>query len=181
MTARERSPEARDSVFPWTKFSQDSGQALVELAISLSLLITLVFGVIDFTRAIYDIEIMNSLTREGANLVSRGTTLANAASAVVIGSGSLNLTTSGRVILTSVTNQNGAITVSGQISEGGISAISKIGATGKPASLPADVIPQPNQTAYVAEVYYSFQPITPIGDLLNRVLFPSQLYDVAYY
>ena len=36
------------------------------------------------------------------------------------------------------------------------------------------------QSIYVAEVFYSFQPITPIGNLLNLAL-PSTLYEAAYF
>ena len=47
-----------------------------------------------------------------------------------------------------------------------------------PATIPS--LPQPNQTIYVTEIYYSFQAVTPIGKLLNVTL-PTRLYDAAYF
>ena len=41
------------------------GPGLIEFAISATGLLTLVFGVIDFGRAIYDVEVMKNLTGEG--------------------------------------------------------------------------------------------------------------------
>jgi len=70
---------------------------------------------------------------------------------------------------------------SGQVSQGGIGATSRIGSViGGNATVPAAVVPQLNQTIYVTEVFYRFQTITPIGNFLTPLL-PSRLYDVAYY
>src|SRR5271166_3459056 len=61
----------------------DSGQALLEFAISATMMLTLVFGIIDFSRAIYIRELITNLTGEGSSMASRGTSLPNTAAAVV--------------------------------------------------------------------------------------------------
>lgn len=51
------------------------GQSLIELAILLPLLLMLVFGVIDYARAIQFNNILVAMSREGANLSSRTSAL----------------------------------------------------------------------------------------------------------
>jgi len=51
------------------------GQSLIELAILLPLLLMLVFGVIDYARAIQFNNILVAMSREGANLASRTSAL----------------------------------------------------------------------------------------------------------
>jgi len=163
--------------------NREAGQALVEFAVVGFVLFLLVLGVIDFSRAIYDQEVMKGLTRQGSNLASRGTDLTTAANSVVTGSAPLNLNNYGRVIVTSVANVNGFYKITGQVSAGGIAASSKIGTgVGNPASVPAAAGPilQANQTIYITEVFYSYQAITPVGKLV-RLNLPSTLYDVAYF
>ena len=161
--------------------ADDCGQALLEFAISATMMLTLVFGLIDFSRAIYLEELITNLTGEGSSMASRGTSLTSTAAAVVAAAGSLNLNANGQVIVSSVFNNNGKIQLTGQVSQGGIGATSLIGRViGGTATVPSAVVPQANQTIYVTEVYCRYQPITPIGNFLTTML-PSQLYDVAYY
>jgi len=164
-----------------TTRDNDSGQALVEFAISATMMLILVFGLVDFSRAIYIQQVITNLTGEGSSMASRGTSLAATATAIVAAS-DLNLKTSGQVIVSSVFNNNNKIQLSGQVSQGGLGATSLIGSViGGPATLPATVVPQLNQTVYVTEVFYKYQPITPVGNLLTKVVLPKKLYDVAYY
>ena len=160
----------------------ESGQAFIEFAFVSLMMIVMLFALIDFGRVIYERQVMVNLTREGSNLASRGTSLANSLIAVTNSAAPLNINAKGRVIMTTVFNANGTLTVSNQLSAGGISASSKVGAIGGPATLPATAftIPQSNQYLYVTEVFYSYAPITPIGKLLSITL-PTQLYDAAYF
>jgi len=165
------------------KTSRDSGQALVEFAVGAMLLATIVFAMIDSSRAIFDMQVMSFLSGQGSNLASRGTALSDTATAVVNASASLNLgSSSGKVIVTSVYNNNGALSITGQSSLGTLAATSKVGTgVGSSATLPSNAKPLNSQTVYVTEVFYSFQAITPMGHLYTKTLLPSTLYDVAYY
>ena len=81
---------------------EESGQALVELSFAFLVLCVFVFGIIDFGRAIYDVEVMNNLVGEGSSMASRGVSLATAAQTVANDAGSdINLSTKGCVIVKS--------------------------------------------------------------------------------
>jgi len=87
----------------------ESGQAFIEFTFVVLMLIIMLFGLIDFGRAIYEHEVLTNLSREGANLASRNTSLASAAAAVVADS-SLNLGGSnGFVIVSSVSTSNNGL------------------------------------------------------------------------
>jgi Flp pilus assembly protein TadG len=171
--------------------ANDSGQALAEFAFVVPLMLILVCGAIDFGRALNDMQIMADLTRQGSNLASRGTPLNESTAAVVSGESGLDLVHLGDVIITSVTNESGSYTISGQDSSTtdgltDLSATSKIGTgVGNPATLPSTAqssIPTSGQTLFVTEIFYTFSPATPIGTLTSSVVsLPSTLYDVAYF
>lgn len=162
--------------------ANDSGQALVEFALSATLMLTLVFGLVDFSRAIYVAQVIANLSAEGSSMASRGTTLSDTAAAVVAASAPLNLAVNGQVIVSSVFNNNNRIQLTAQVSQGGMGATSLIGSViGGTVVVPATVVPQLNQTVYVTEVFCKYQPITPIGNFLTGTVLPSRLYDVAYY
>ncbi|MBV9086688.1 MAG: pilus assembly protein [Acidobacteriaceae bacterium] len=161
---------------------RQSGQALVEFAAIAIMLFVFVFALIDVSRAIYQEQLMTGLSREGANLASRGTKLSDAAAAVVSES-PLDLQKNGKVIVTSVMNQGGAYKITGQSTAGALSATSKVGTgVGSTAVLPSSArsMIAANQTIYVSEVFYSYTAITPIGQFM-AIKLPSTLYDAAYF
>ena len=165
-----------------------SGQAAVEFALIATSMLLLLCAVIDFGRALNYVQVMVGLTRQGSNLASRGSSLADSAAAVIAGEAPLDITNHGEVIVTSVTNTNNVNEVTGQVTEGALSLASKIGkyvannATASKATVPsaANQELQNGQTIYITEVYYNYNPITPIGNLMT-ITMPSTLYQVAYF
>jgi TadE-like protein len=59
-----------------------SGQSLVEMAMILPLFVVLVLGIVEISYALIDQHVVTRLTREGSNLISRDTTLEDAAKAM---------------------------------------------------------------------------------------------------
>ena len=171
------------------KWGGETGQALVEFALVASIIIIMGLGVIDLSRAIFDKEVLSDLARTGSNLASRGACdtltacLTTAATAVMTQPSDLNMSANGMVIITAVqANAAGATSVIGQVSQGSVAGASSQVVVGGNPVLPATTpaIPPPNQTIYVTEVFYPFKPITPLGSFMS-IVFPTPLYDVAYF
>ena len=164
------------------RFKQCSGQALVEFALISVLLLSLLFGLIDFGRAILVRQVMVNLSREGANLASRGTSFADTLNALVASAHPLVIDQKGFLILTTVSRDNdGNLTITAQQSRGGTSVSSKVGQIGGGGvTLPNNSVPAPNQTLTVSEVFYTYEAWTPIGKLVGSSM-PTTLYDAAYF
>lgn len=160
------------------------GLAVVEFCLVLPVMLVMMFGIIDFGSAILTRQVLINLSRETANLASRGTPLADALAAAQQSAAPLHLSTDGYVILTEVyRDAAGATTILHQIAQGGRPGASRIGAgIGTKAVLPATTvqIPPRGQTLFVAELYYQAAPITPLGKLLN-FSFGDSYYDVAFF
>ncbi len=173
-----------------TRLQHRSGQALVEFMFVAVMLLLLVFGLIDFCRAISTRLVITNLSREGSNLASRNTPITNAVQAVIDADAPLDIDTHGRVIITAVANDaNGNCIITNQFAMGGIAAFDAesrvglgIGTPAKSGWIPTTTpsLPVANQTVYVTEVFYEFKAVTPVGQFLSFTL-PSPLYDVAYF
>ena len=178
------------------KFSKEqSGQALVELAIVATTIVVFILGIVDYGRAIYDVQVMKNLAGEGSSVASRsGASAQTSAQTVANDSGSdLNITSNGCVIETIVTNNSGTLAITDQGKVCNITASSKIGClqgvSGCQSSTPT--LPAYAATALsteasgssmaVTEIYYNFSTITPITRLLGANSIPSQFYTAAYY
>lgn len=167
------------------RLEDDRGGALVEFALCISMLLILVYGLIDFSQMIFDHQVMSGLSRQGSDLASRGTKLQDTVSALDTQGASLNISANGRIIVTAVAeDSSGKFQIVDQAeSPPGISVTSAVGSgIGKTASMPvsANTALKAGQTLYVTEVFYSYSPMTPIGAFLNTSL-ASTLYESAYF
>ncbi len=161
--------------FRWTKrLKNERGSALVELALCLPMLLILVFGLIDFSQIIFSKQVICGLTRQGSNLASRGTSLPDTLSALSTQGAALHIDTKGRIIVTEVADVKGKPQIKDQVeSPTGIAVTSEVGSgVGNPANVPssAKTLLNAGQTIYVTEVYYSYTPVTPIGNFLRTSL-----------
>jgi Flp pilus assembly protein TadG len=155
----------------------------VEFAIFLVGLLVLVFGLVDFARLFSTQQVLINLSREGANLASRGTELVDAVNAMAASATPLNIDRDGYVIITVVQRDSGnRLTIVAQQARGGRSFNSRVGSILNPTAvnMPSSEIPQRNQTATIAEVFYVFRSATPVGRLTGIVM-PTSLYDIAYF
>ncbi len=114
---------------PAKQIREESGQALMEFALCASVLFIIMFGVIDVSRALFVGQVIVNLTGEGCALASRGTTLSDTATAVMAASSPLDFAGHGRVIVSSVYNNNNVLKLTGQSALGGLAAASRIGSS----------------------------------------------------
>ena len=173
----------------------ESGQSFVELSLVLIIMTGLVFGMVDFCRAIFMRQVITNLTREAANLAARGTgvttldIMSNAVDTIVGSASPLNLTTTNALfVLTAVTNNNsggaGSTFIRYQIVTGTLAATNAVGrGVGSAAKLPlvTPALSQPRHTVYIAEIYYKYYPITPVGKWFSPSSKPFIIRDAAYF
>lgn len=181
------------------------GQSLMELTMVLPILLILGLGVIEFSNVIDTFMVLTHLTREGANLTSRGgarteaditaslTAVINAASPTIRGDNSSQW----HVIYSQIRYDSALGACGDPLSSGfpdyyhvfrqdtwlrgGFTQSSKIGANGACAAVSGIKAMPPGQTLHVIEVFYDYRGpnspnrLTPIESFVGSVL-PSPFY-----
>jgi hypothetical protein len=186
---------------------QDRGQSMIEFAVVLPLLLVVVLGLIEVSYALYDQHVVTKLTREGSNLISRDTSLQDAANALShMQARPVDLNSNAKVIFSVVMNvaatgtsnygrpilyqryEYGAISGTSHLSTGGgaygpgpdFTALNPDNDAGlRVSNLPGSVVIPVGGMVYVTEIYANHTLITPF----NRfgVSVPSTLYSIAYF
>ena len=142
------------------------GQALIELALVLPLLVLLVVGVFDFSRAIHANNIISNVSREGANLSSRTSFAAQDIMNVLADTAQpLKMQNNGMMYITVVTGVTGGdpaiqLQTGWQNSSLKNTISSRLGTSVNPTthSLAALNL-QTGQTVNVVEVFYNYQSL----------------------
>ncbi|HTS18677.1 MAG TPA: TadE/TadG family type IV pilus assembly protein [Verrucomicrobiae bacterium] len=172
----------------------ESGQALVEFALVMLILILLAYSLMDFCVAVYEKQLLTNLSREGANLSARGVgtsqldIMSNALFAVWMESSPLNLSNShsGRLILTSAayttdSRGHGNYVVTHQLQSGSLTASSLVAPNGTNGliNVPTNLVAA-GHSLYIAEVFYSNSVPAPIKKLIP-INITNRFYDVAFF
>jgi len=186
-----------------------SGQSMIEMAMILPFIVTLVLGVIETSYALLDHHVVVKLSREGANLISRDATLTDAYTAMRnMSTSPVDFTSRSKIIFSVVKR----VSTAGAANQGfnilyqrhefgatvaGNSAL--VSAAGAGAFGPAPdyvAINSDNATAlqitslpanfqplgsitYVAEIFSVHPLITPFDRF--GVSIPTSLYSIAYF
>jgi hypothetical protein len=183
------------------------GQTIVEFAVVLPLLLLVVLGVVEVGYALLDQHVVTRLTREGSNLISRNTSLQDAATALKsMSSRPVNFDGGSRMIF-SVIKKVGTVGTSNYNKEilyqryayGSLSAQSALNTRGAGSfagapeyeaansdndtnlqitNLPANLMITGGML-YVTEVYSTHVLITPLDRF--GVTVPQTLYSIAYF
>jgi Flp pilus assembly protein TadG len=185
----------------------ERGQAVVEFAVLLPLIVLLLLGVVEVSYALLDQHVVTKLTREGSNLISRDTSLQDAAVAMTkMGTRPVDFNTSSRVIFsvikqvaTTGASNFGQPVLYQRYSYGAIAGPSAITTRGTGSfsgapdyqannsdndtnlqitNLPSGLISNGGML-YVTEIYTRHDLITPFDRF--GVQLPTTLYSIAYF
>jgi Flp pilus assembly protein TadG len=153
------------------------GAALLEFAFVLALILALVFGIIDFSRGLGLKHRGATLSREAANLASRGTDLDGTIAAIIDAAKPVDLGTGGAVIVTRLEKEGTGFVIKEQ----------KASATGpglgsrlNPAAIPNAGDYPDGAVLFAGEVLIDFDPITPFGPL-EKMVMPEEVYESAIF
>jgi hypothetical protein len=186
----------------------EAGQSVVEFAVILPLLLVVVLGVVEVSYALLDQHVVTKLTREGSNLISRDSSLQDAAAAMKSMSGHpVDFDSSARLILSVI--RRGATTASPNYDKdilyeryeyGALAGSSKLHTKGagsfgagpdfvaansdndtnlQMTDLPPNLLSGPGDMVYVTEIYAAHTLITPFDRF--GVSVPTTLYSIAYF
>jgi Flp pilus assembly protein TadG len=184
------------------------GQSIIEFALILPLALALVLGVVEVGYALLDQHVVTKLAREGANLISRDSTLEDAVLALsTMNNRPLNFANGSKVIFsvikrgaTTGTNNydrlilyqrheygnysgQSAVVTAGGGSFGGApnyqAANSDSNTNLQVTNLPTNLVAARGGMIYVTEIFTRHDLITPFDRLGVRV--PTTLYSIAYF
>ena len=185
------------------------GQAMVEMAIVLPLIVLLVLGVTEFGYALLDAHVVTKMTREGSNLISRDTSIADAVSAMRSmtnlpvnfddGSSTLVFSVIKKVPTVGATNYNKNVLYQ-RFTYGTYPAVSKLSTAGNGSfggapdytannsdndpnlqvtNMPPNLLVTTGDMIYITEIFTKHTLLTPLDKF--GVTLPSTLYSIAYF
>lgn len=144
------------------------------------ILLMMVMGIVEFGNAFSAAHTLTSLSREGANLAARGTSLNESVNVVLTNGTSLQLSSKGGAIATRLVVQGGTPQVAAQVASSGYAGASQLGNVGAAAQGVDTWGLVDGQSIYVMELFYNYDQITPFGNLVQFAI-PGLLYERAVF
>ena len=145
------------------------GQAIVETVLIAPLLLLILLGLIETGNSLSVKHKMATLSREGANIASRGTSLAETLNVLVDSGDEIQLREKGGIIVTRITVIDGDPVVDSRVSSPGYEGSSRLWNPGAEDSvvIPLQTINLVNgQVLHAVEIIFHYEAMTPVGNFL---------------
>jgi len=160
------------------------GASLAELAVILPVVLVFLLGIVDMGRMFYARQVLNDLSREAANLVSRGSTVEAAFAAASFDEGPVSVAEHGAMIVSTIrrrSNDDATPWIVDQQRRGAVtSAASRVGDQGQVAKVPNITELEPGVTLIAVELMHGFEPLFSI-DRLGLDVYPEIVYEAAFF
>lgn len=158
----------------------ERGQGLVELVICIPILLLLGLGILEVGRMLETQHIMSSLTREGANIASRGASLVEALDVTRQNQTASGLGSGGGVIVSRLMVESGVPVVVDQVTSPDFEFGSRIGLPDSIATSYAAAGLRSGESYVVVELFVPYAPITPFQRFIENLV-PETLYDRSLF
>lgn len=166
--------------FGRTRLRESSGQAVVEFAMILPLMLFLFLGMLEIGNALAVSHSLSRLSREAANIASRGTSLDTVLTVAASNGRDIHLGERGGLVVSRIGVRNQGVEVLAQVASPGLRERSRLGAIGSDPVSFASYGMEAGNTHYVVEIFYHYRPITPFARLFESAL-PDPIYQRAVF
>lgn len=158
----------------------ERGQAAVELALLAPFLLVVFCGVVEVANVIEKRFVMSSLTREGANVASRGASMAQALTATRQNQAANGLGVDGGAVVSRLMVTDGVPVVVEQVATGDYGQLSRVAQVDSVAVPYLSAGLREGQRYYVVELFIPYEPLTPLHKLFEDHI-PESLYDRSLF
>ena len=156
------------------------GQALAEFALVVPLLLFLFLGMVEIGNALAVSHNLSKLSREGANIASRGTSLDTVLTVLASTGQDIQLERRGGSVVTRLEVRKKGAVILDQVTTSGYENESRIGLVGEQTvSLAASNL-QEGSIHYVVEIFYFYRPVTPFARLFENAM-ETPIYERALF
>lgn len=146
----------------------------------LPLMLFLFLGMIEVGNALAVSHTLGRLTREGANIASRGTSLDTVLTVVAYNGQDIHLDERGGSVVSRIAVRTDGVEILAQTASPGFDEHSRLGTIGADPVSFASYGLEAGNTHYVVEIFYTYKPITPFARLFKSAL-PEPLYERAVF
>lgn len=161
-------------------FQKREGQAMVEAALVIPILLVLLLGLIESGNGLAIKHKLAVLSREGANIAARGTTLEETLNVVMTGGDEIQLSEHGGAIVSRIVVADGDPVIDAQATISGFEGESRLGSTDETVLPLNGVALVEGQVFHAVEIIYDYEPMTPLGRLLPSAL-TDKVYERAFF